>query len=110
LPPLAGKRAGASVTEEGADGTNSADVAAGVVNRHRGCESGGQPIGFLHAPQRPSNWAQERAANDFAAEILMPREMVIQTFTKSPSAATLADRFNVSELAMGYRLVNLGLR
>lgn len=56
------------------------------------------------------DWASERAANDFAAEILMPHEMVIRAFSKTPSAAALAHRFNVSELAMGYRLVHLGLR
>jgi Zn-dependent peptidase ImmA (M78 family) len=56
------------------------------------------------------DWEVERAANEFAAELLMPRDMVVREFDQSPDTQRLAKRFKVSELAMGYRLVNLGLR
>jgi Zn-dependent peptidase ImmA (M78 family)/DNA-binding XRE family transcriptional regulator len=56
------------------------------------------------------DWRAERAANDFAAELLMPRRFVIDAFKKTHDPGLLAQRFEVSELAMGYRLVNLGLR
>ena len=56
------------------------------------------------------DWRSERAANDFAAELLMPAQLVHTAFEGSQSATELAVEFEVSELAMGYRLVNLGLR
>jgi hypothetical protein len=40
----------------------------------------------------------------------MPRRFVAPAFNETPNPATLANRFDVSEIAMGYRLVNLGLR
>jgi Zn-dependent peptidase ImmA (M78 family)/DNA-binding XRE family transcriptional regulator len=55
------------------------------------------------------NWQDERAANDFAAAALMPSAMVTNFFEKDHSLQRLADRFNVSREAMGWRLVNLGL-
>lgn len=62
----------------------------------------GTPPGF--------DWRAERAANDFAADVLMPRPLVSKAYAKTPDPRQLAARFEVSELAMGYRLVNLGLR
>ena len=56
------------------------------------------------------DWRQERAANDFAASILMPSDFVRELAGDNPSPKALAKKFNVSELAMGFRLVNLGLR
>ncbi|MFN8150268.1 MAG: XRE family transcriptional regulator [Solirubrobacterales bacterium] len=56
------------------------------------------------------DWRAERAANEFAAELLMPRKFVSQAHANAASHQELADKFEVSELAMGYRLVNLGLR
>ncbi|HET7425526.1 MAG TPA: ImmA/IrrE family metallo-endopeptidase [Gemmatimonadales bacterium] len=56
------------------------------------------------------DWRSERAANDFAAELLMPTRIVEEAFTELPSPSALAERFDVSELAMSYRLQNLGLR
>ena len=56
------------------------------------------------------DWQSERAANDFAAELLMPTRLVEEAFGQTPSAPALAARFDVSELAMSYRLQNLGLR
>jgi len=52
----------------------------------------------------------EREANDFAANLLMPATLVRMRFAVTPSARALAGQFDVSRLAMGYRLVNLGLR
>jgi len=56
------------------------------------------------------DWRAERSANDFAAEILMPRKLISQAVKHTEEPAMLAELFEVSELAMGYRLVNLGLR
>lgn len=56
------------------------------------------------------DWRHERAANDFAAELLMPTAVVYDSFSRTDSVAQLARQFEVSELAMGYRLANLGLR
>ena len=56
------------------------------------------------------DWRSERAANDFAAELLMPTRLIEEAFTELPSPSALAERFDVSELAMSYRLQNLGLR
>jgi Zn-dependent peptidase ImmA (M78 family)/DNA-binding XRE family transcriptional regulator len=56
------------------------------------------------------DWRAERSANDFAADLLMPRRFLVDAFETTPDPAALAKRFDVSELAMGYRLVNLGLR
>lgn len=52
----------------------------------------------------------ERAANKFAAELLMPQHMVlVRASYLGRSAATLADAFGVSVPAMEWRLKNLGL-
>jgi Zn-dependent peptidase ImmA (M78 family)/DNA-binding XRE family transcriptional regulator len=55
------------------------------------------------------DWQTERAANEFAAELLMPREMVLRELGQALDTHRLGKRFRVSELAMGYRLVNLGV-
>lgn len=65
-------------------------------------DSDGTPPGY--------DWQSERAANDFAAELLMPARMIYHRYDGSQSTADLADEFCVSPLAMGYRLANLGLR
>lgn len=56
------------------------------------------------------NYRAERSANEFAADLLMPRRLVAAEFERTPSPARLARKFEVSEIAMGYRLLNLGLR
>lgn len=56
------------------------------------------------------DWHVERTANEFAAELLMPPAIVHDEHANNPDTLALANRFKVSELAMGYRLVNLGLR
>jgi Zn-dependent peptidase ImmA (M78 family)/transcriptional regulator with XRE-family HTH domain len=55
------------------------------------------------------NWRHERAANEFSAALLMPQRMVNDAFKSSPSVRRLARLFNVSELAMGFRVASLGL-
>ncbi len=55
------------------------------------------------------NWRHERTANEFSAALLMPQRMVNDAFKKRPSVQGLARIFNVSELAMGFRLASLGL-
>lgn len=53
----------------------------------------------------------EVSANRFAAELLMPYA-VVERFVKDEGitdVAVLADRFDVSQVAMRYRLKNLGL-
>jgi Zn-dependent peptidase ImmA (M78 family)/DNA-binding XRE family transcriptional regulator len=56
------------------------------------------------------DWREERMANDFAAELLMPRKFVAMAHSPSRDSRDLARQFEVSELAMTYRLANLGLR
>ncbi len=53
--------------------------------------------------------ALERQANRFAAELLMPEPLVrAQADRDGADPIALAARFGVSDIAMGYRLVNLG--
>lgn len=53
---------------------------------------------------------EEVYANQFAAALLMPEEMVRQEHRRGLGRVRLALRFGVSEEAMGYRLQNLNLR
>jgi Zn-dependent peptidase ImmA (M78 family) len=74
----------------------------GYEDRFHIDSSDGTPPGF--------DWRAERTANEFAAELLMPRRLISQEFKRNQDPIALAVKFEVSELAMGYRLVNLGLR
>ena len=56
------------------------------------------------------DWQSERAANQFAANLLMPSTLVQEAYAEDDSTAPLAHRFKVSESAMGYRLIEFGLR
>lgn len=56
------------------------------------------------------NWRHEKAANEFAANLLMPATMVHAAVGKTTRVAELASMFEVSEQAMGFRLNSLGLR
>lgn len=67
-----------------------------------------------------ANNVQEIEANTFAASLLMPKEFVIadlkvqtgpngQTNLARDEIAALARKYQVSETAMNYRLINLGL-
>jgi Zn-dependent peptidase ImmA (M78 family) len=58
---------------------------------------------------------EEMEANRFAAELLMPSDLVLDEVAASPPESIddlkefLAAKFKVSPEAMGYRLVNLGI-
>lgn len=53
---------------------------------------------------------EEIEANHFAAELLMPEELILKCIEDDErSIKVLAERFNVSEGAMRYRLTNLRL-
>jgi Zn-dependent peptidase ImmA (M78 family)/DNA-binding XRE family transcriptional regulator len=56
------------------------------------------------------DWRDERAANEFAAELLMPAPLVLGAAQRVKSVRDLARLFEVSQEAMGFRLINLGLR
>jgi Zn-dependent peptidase ImmA (M78 family)/transcriptional regulator with XRE-family HTH domain len=56
------------------------------------------------------NWQHERAANDFAANLLMPAAWVRHAARHPIELDELAQRFEVSRAAMGFRLASLGLR
>jgi Zn-dependent peptidase ImmA (M78 family) len=56
------------------------------------------------------NNPEEIYANKFAASLLMPRAEVERRLQAGNGLPTLAFEFGVSEDAMHYRLVNLGLR
>lgn len=51
----------------------------------------------------------EVEANRFAASILLPEEKVREKHANGMRVSELAAYFNVSEMAVGYRLKNLGL-
>jgi Zn-dependent peptidase ImmA (M78 family)/DNA-binding XRE family transcriptional regulator len=55
------------------------------------------------------NWHDERSANEFAAQVLMPAALIVQAFEEDSNLNRIAKLFNVSREAMGWRLVNLGL-
>ena len=48
-------------------------------------------------------------ANQFAAALLMPEELVREAYETNQDLRKLARIFNVSETAMGIRLAQLGL-
>lgn len=55
------------------------------------------------------DWRAERAANDFAANLLMPASMVRAAYAKVHGVKRLAEQFNVSTAAIGFRLKSLQL-
>jgi Zn-dependent peptidase ImmA (M78 family)/transcriptional regulator with XRE-family HTH domain len=55
------------------------------------------------------DWRAERAANDFAANLLMPASTVRAEHTLNRDSKLLAKKFRVSPAAMRYRLNSLGL-
>jgi len=56
------------------------------------------------------NWQHERAANEFAANLLMPAELVRRETDRVRDIDELAAAFDVSRQAMAFRLAALGLR
>jgi transcriptional regulator with XRE-family HTH domain len=56
------------------------------------------------------DWRVERAANEFAANLLMPASMVRRAAATVTDVAALASQFKVSPAAMGFRLTALNIR
>jgi len=89
------------------------------------CLHPGQPLRVdrsarvnLRATGDDGRGGEEREANWFAAELLMPEQMVREVaahmaqrrqLSDDSLVGALADSFQVSRVAMGYRLFNLGL-
>jgi Zn-dependent peptidase ImmA (M78 family) len=78
-------------------------------------ELGHYILGHQHAPRDTSDFSRSRSpievqANQFAAELLMPAQ-VVRTMALSGRATVdqLAETFAVSRQAMEYRLANLSL-
>jgi len=77
-------------------------------------------VNFRDAASSTATDYEEIQANAFAAELLMPRDQVIanarpaleraESSSEAAVVRDLADGFDVSEQAMEYRLINLGLR
>lgn len=74
---------------------------------HRGQQGTFRDVIFM---RRSSNAnAMEREADSFAAELLMPESQLVQDIRSGfVNVMMLAERYNVSALAMKYRLQNLG--
>lgn len=70
------------------------DGVVGVSQFYRGVEEGGE----------------EREANEFAAQLLMPAQMVLEAHRAQISLGEMAERFGVSKLAMKIRIEQLNLR
>lgn len=54
--------------------------------------------------------SHERGANEFAANLLMPEAWVRERIDGEPLEVLASRTFEVSELAFGYRLMNLGIK
>jgi Zn-dependent peptidase ImmA (M78 family) len=69
------------------------------------------PVYCRASDVRPENGAPdyERDANVFAAELLMPEDEVRAQWARAPTIAAVAEAFDVSELAIHWRLYNLGV-
>lgn len=78
---------------------------------HYVLEHGTSPRDYPDAFSAGINHPRERAANQFAAEILMPAETVRNAILRGYASDVdeLASMFGVSTLAMGYRLDNIGM-
>jgi Zn-dependent peptidase ImmA (M78 family) len=76
------------------------------------CPAGAPPPPILCRPGQVGGQGGdplEREANVFAAELLMPSATVKAAVARGASAPALADELGVSEIALGWRLYNLGL-
>ncbi|HDU3835115.1 ImmA/IrrE family metallo-endopeptidase [Kluyvera sp. CRP] len=65
---------------------------------------------YTNPAQNDGNYHEERDANRFAAELLMPEEAVANMVNREKiySVPALASHFDVSEEAMYWRMKNLG--
>jgi Zn-dependent peptidase ImmA (M78 family) len=78
---------------------------------HFALRHGTSPRDYPNSFNAGTNDPKERAANQFAAEILMPEQTVRNVIMRgyASSVDELASMFGVSTLAMGYRLHNIGM-
>jgi len=75
-------------------------------------------IDYRDNGSRPDKTFQEKRADDFAANLLMPKMFLMEDFKKifkdtkdrSSLLSQLAERYQVSQEAMMWRLKNLGLQ
>jgi hypothetical protein len=66
-------------------------------------------VGDLRPDPDSPERLRERQANRFAAELLMPPDLIEREVARlGPDPIALAELFAVSDVAMGFRLVNLG--
>jgi Zn-dependent peptidase ImmA (M78 family) len=67
---------------------------------------------------RPAQYRWEKEANHFAAELLMPQDSLLDEFSKisgdskyfEKAISELSKKFEVSEIAMYYRMKNLNIQ
>jgi len=79
-------------------------------------DNGMATVQFRNAESSSGTQLEEREANQFAAALLMPDNLIRVEFGKHPfdlgddqALNTMCKRFGVSSQAMSFRLVNLGL-
>jgi len=85
---------------------------------HKGKETfiDGKATGYLLRAKNvsPSDYLTEREANEFAAALLMPSDLISKELKEvekkgaSDVISDIAEKFNVSQQAMSFRLLNLG--
>lgn len=87
-----------------------------LLHEDRAHIDNGTYVKFRDAVSGSGTVAEERDANQFAAVLLMPAEWVTREFSAVPldpadelALERLASKFEVSALAMSFRLQNLGL-
>jgi Zn-dependent peptidase ImmA (M78 family) len=66
-----------------------------------------RPAGVIAPAKRPLN---ETLANKFAAHVLMPKGLVIETWRRTHDERACASALGVSREALGIRLQSLGMR
>ena len=94
---------GAPATNTGAGSRSAHEIGHFVLHSGRAAPERGGPV-------NQAGRAQEREADVFAAELLMPEHLVRQAVLEvGADTACLASRFEVSEQAISVRLRRLGL-
>jgi len=66
-------------------------------------------FGLDYTDHKPANPNFEQEANQFAAELLIPYDMIIRDTKQTKDVKTLAKKYDVSEQAMLIRLLKLNL-
>lgn len=83
------------------------------IHKYQGTEWDSRIVGLVEKRDELSARGtdkEERWANSFAAALLMPASLVMHFWTEGENIDTIAKYFNVSESAIRYRIINLGLR